>query len=351
MGAATEQSGTLSTEAMRLLMDPKGVQVGRTPCEVVYRENTLRLKHYLPVTEAASPVPVLMVYALVNRPYILDLLPGRSVVEQFLRGGLQVYLIDWGIPNDTDYDLGLNDYINRKLRHCVERVMELSGSDRVSLFGYCQGGTFSAIYTALHPDQVKTLSLLATPIDFGSEGLLNLWSRKEHFDVDKLVDAYGNIPAWLMNSAFLMLRPLYTTIDKYVQFGWSFFEGKANGESIEHFLAMEKWLSEGIPHAGEAFREFIRSCYQENLLIRNRMKVGGNRVDLKAIRCPLLNIIADNDHIIPPESSESLNNAVGSKDKTILRFPAGHVGLTVGKQAQTTVWPKVVQWITERSRS
>jgi polyhydroxyalkanoate synthase len=228
-------------------------------------------------------------------------------------------------------------------------VKEEVGTEQVSLFGYCQGGTFSVMYATLYPEQVKNLILWAAPIDFEVDGLLNLWSKKEYFDVDKLVDTYGNVPAWVLNGAFAMLRPIYNYVDKYVQFSWSLAENSVNDENIELFLAMEKWLSEGIPQPGETFREFVKGCYQENLLIQNRMKIGRRLVDLRRIQCPVLNVIAESDHIIPPKSSRSFNEVIASKDKTVLGFPAGHVGLTVGGQAQRALWPKVVDWLAERS--
>ena len=346
-----EQVSPSSLKDAELLFNPRSVKVGRTPSETVYREGKLTLKHYLPRRSRLFPTPLLMVYALVNRPYILDLLPGRSVVERFLNSGVDVYLIDWGIPDDGDCDLSLSDYINGYLDRCVEQVKTLTGSNRVSLFGYCQGGTFSTIYTALYPKQVKNLILLAAPIDFSIDGMLRLWSQKEYFNVDKLVDVYGNIPASIINGAFVMLRPLQNLMDKYVRFSWDVLEGRSDNGNIEYFMAMEKWLSEGIPQAGEAFREFVKDCYQNNLLIQNRMKVGGKLVDLQNIQCPLLNILAAKDHIIPPKSSEALNAVVKSSNKEVINFPSGHVGLSVGSRAKTALWPRVVNWVSARSRS
>jgi polyhydroxyalkanoate synthase len=344
-----EQATVWSAKGLELLSNPQGVKVGRTPCEVLYREGKLTLKHYLPQKEERVSTPLLMVYALVNRPYILDLLPGRSVVEHFLKGGIEVYLIDWGIPDEGDRDRTLEEYISGSVHNCVRQAKEAAGTEQVSLFGYCQGGTFSVMYTALYPEQVKNLILLAAPIDFEAEGLLNLWSKKEYFDVDKLVDTYGNIPPSVLNIAFAMLRPIYNTIDKYVQFWWSLAENTTSDEKIELFCAMEKWIWDGISHPGEVFREFVKGCYQENLLIQNRMKLGQRLIDLKKIRCPVLNIVAEGDHIIPPKSSRSFNEVISSKDKTVLSSPSGHVGMTVGTQAQKTLWPKAVNWLVERS--
>ncbi len=338
-----------SAKGIELLSNPQGVKVGRTPHEVVYREGNLTLKHYLPLKKERAATPLLMVYALVNRSYILDLLPGRSAVEQFLKGGIEVYLIDWGVPDEGDRDRTLGEYISGSIHDCVQQVKETAGSEQVSLFGYCQGGTFSTMYTALYPEQVKNLILWATPIDFEVEGLLNFWSKKEYFDVDKLVDTYGNVPAWVLSRAFAMLNPIHNLMDKYVQFSWGLSENGQDDEKIELFCAMEKWLSEGIPQPGEVFREFVKGCYQENLLIQNRMKLGKKLIDLRKIQCSALNVIAESDHIIPPDSSRPFNKAISSKDRMVLGFPSGHVGLTVGSQAGRALWPKVVDWLVERS--
>lgn len=340
----------LSPKGVGLLSNPKSVKVGQTPHEVVYKKDSLTLKHYLPRTKRVASTPLLVVYALVNRPYILDLLPERSVVAQFLDGGIDLYLIDWGVPGEGERDRTLSDYISGSIHDCLQAVKHVAGSEQVSLFGYCQGGTFSAIYTALHPKEVKNLILLAAPFDFSVNGLLNLWSKKTYFDVDKLVDTYGNIPASILNSAFIMLRPIYNGVDKYVQFSWSLSQNSTGSdEKIEMFCAMEKWLSDGIPHPGEVFREFVKGCYQDNLLIQNKMRVGKERVNLKNIQCPVLSLIAEGDHIIPPESSRAIHDGIASTDQTVLGFASGHVGLTVGAGARKTVWPKAVQWLVERS--
>src|SRR4030066_1437373 len=176
------------------LTNPPEVKVGVTPHEVVFTENKLRLLHYHPVVEKTHPVPLILIFALVNRPYILDLKPGKSVVEVLLKKGIDVYLIDWGTPGDEDKHLNLNHYINRYIKKVVEKVKKISGSDKVSLLGYCMGGTMSAMYTALYPVDVKNLVLMTAGIDFKVEGTLSLWSEKPNFDVNKFVEAYGNVP-------------------------------------------------------------------------------------------------------------------------------------------------------------
>lgn len=340
----------VSSAGLALLCSPRSVKVGRTSAQVVYHEGKVRLLHYLPQAAEVSPIPVVLVYALVNRPYILDLLPGRSVVEHFLKGGLDLYLIDWGVPDHAERWRTLADYITGYLHHCVERTKELTGAEAVSLFGYCQGGTFAAIYTALYPESVKNVILLAAPIDFGvEEGLLHFWSKKEYFDVDKVVDTFGNIPPWVLNNTFVMLRPVYYLFDKYASFGWSVMQNQADDAAVEEFLAIEKWLADGIPHPGETFREFVKACYQENRLIRNELKIGSCLVDLRRITCAVCNIVPEQDHVIPPQSSLAFNHIISSQDKECILFPSTHLGASVGGRAAVELWPRVVQWLQARS--
>jgi pimeloyl-ACP methyl ester carboxylesterase len=141
-----------------------------------------------------------------------------------------------------------------------------------------------------------------------------------------------------------------TGFSVYERFSWSLMERRKSDAQTALFCAMGKWIADGVPQPGGVFREFVKGCYQENLLIQNRMKLGRRRVDLKKIRCPVLNIFAEGDHIIPPQSSRAFNTAISSPDKTLLPFPAGgHVGMTVGAQAGVALWPRVVGWLAERS--
>ncbi len=178
-----------------LLQQAQRVKKGVTPSEVVYEEDRLKLRHYPGEGPLRSRTPLVFIYALVNRPYILDLKRGRSVVANFVERGFDTYLVDWGVPGNADRHLTLDDYINGYMANVLDYLRERTGVERASILGYCMGGTMSAMFTALHPDRVKNLILLAAPIDFAdNNGLLALWSRPEYFDVDKFVDAFGNCP-------------------------------------------------------------------------------------------------------------------------------------------------------------
>ncbi len=333
-------------KGVELALNPPEVRVGVTPHDVVFTENKLRLLHYHPVTEKTHRVPLIMIFALINRPYILDLKPGKSVVEVLLKKGIDVYMIDWGIPGDEDKNLNLDHYINRYIKKVVQRVKTISGSDRISLMGYCMGGTMSAMYTALYPQDVKNLILMTAGIDFKVDGMLNLWGDKPNFDVDKFVEAHGNVPAEFLQAGFLLMKPVQNLISKYV----SFYENIENEDFVENFLAMEKWINDNIPVPGEVFREFIKYGYQENLLVQNKLRINGRVVDLKNIRCSVLNLIAEQDHLVPPASSMVFNDLISSKDKDTIVYPTGHIGLSVSSKALRDLWPKVADWLISRSK-
>src|SRR6516165_5909368 len=162
------------------------IRKGVSPSETVYEEDRLKVKHYLSPYPPRYRTPLVFVYALVNRPYILDLKKGRSVIANFVDAGFDTYLVDWGVPVNADRHLTLDDYINGYLVNVMDFVRERTGSDRVNVLGYCMGGTMSVMFAALHPNRLKNLILLAAPIDFDTrDGLLNLWTRPENFDVDR----------------------------------------------------------------------------------------------------------------------------------------------------------------------
>ena len=283
--------------------------------------------------------PILMVYAFINRHYILDLLPEISIVKNLLKQGFDIYATDWGTPSTYDKDLTIGHIINNYLDKSVDVIREITKTDKVTLFGYCWGGDLALIYTALHPEKVKNVVTVATPGDFSlDDTLLSTWSKK--MDVDTLLDAFGNAPAILFNSAFALRNPI-ENINKYPHF----FEQPHDLESISEFFATETWLNDSPPVIGEIYREFIKYCYQQNLFIKNQMNVDGTLVSLKNVVMPFLNVIAQRDDLVAPNSSIALNDAVGSIDKRTIEFRSGHVDLIIGKRAHREVWPKVGDWL------
>jgi polyhydroxyalkanoate synthase len=325
----------------------KKIKKGVSPAEVVYEEDRLKLLHYRSDSQPRFKTPLVFIYALVNRPYILDLKKGRSVVANFVEHGFDTYLVDWGVPTPADRHLTLDDYINGYMANVMDFISERTGVDRINVLGYCMGGTMSAMFTALHPEPVKNLILLAAPIDFpAKDGLLNLWSRPENFDVDKFVDTFGNCPPEFLQASFLMLRPVGNFIEKPI----NFYEHMHEEKFVEDFLTTESWLNDNIAVPGEVYRQFVKYLYQQNLLTQNRMPVGKHIVNLQNITCPVLNIMAGKDDLVPCSQGMPFTDLVGSKDrKTILLDGSGHIGLAIGGRAQKEVWPQACEWLGQRS--
>lgn len=324
------------------------IRKGVTPAETVYEEDRLELRHYLSDAKPRYRTPLVFIYALVNRPYILDLKPGRSVVANFVERGFDTYLVDWGVPRQADRHLTLDDYINGYLVNVFDYLRERTGVRNAHVLGYCMGGTMSAIFAALHPERVRNLILMAAPIDFATnEGLLNVWTRPENFDVDKFVDAFGNCPPDFLQSLFQLLRPVGNLIEKPI----NFYEHMHEEKFLDDFLTTETWLNDNIPVAGEVYREFVKYLYQQNLLVQNRMPIGKQIVDLKHITCPVLNLMADKDDLVPCSQGAPFNDLVGSTDrKTILLRGSGHIGLAIGSRAQKEVWPAACDWLAKHSQ-
>lgn len=321
------------------------LEVGTSPKEVVWRKDKIELFHYINERAETISSPVLLVYAMVNRHNMMDIQSDKSFIRNLTAEGLDLFLINWSYPSPEDKYITMDNYINGYINDAVDFIRRSTGHQKVTLMGICQGGTFSAIYAALHPEKVQNLVTLVTPINFHTEkDLLSKWARP--LDVDALVDHYGNIPGQLLNMVFENLKPMLKT-NKYV----SILNSADKEAQLLSFLRMEFWIADSPDQAGECFRQFIKELYQQNKLIKGTLELGGKTVDLKNITMPLLNIYAETDHLVPPDSSIALNDLVGSTDKTLTKFAGGHIGVFVGSRSQKELAPGIAAWLRERGQN
>lgn len=338
-----EKAQSRAQKASDVLLQDLETGIAQTPYDVVYEEDRVKLKYYRPATEVNYKRPLLVVYALINRETMLDLQPGRSVVENFSNAGIELYMVDWGYPSRKDKFLTIDDHVNGYMDNIVDFIREKHGVDQINLMGICMGGTFSVIYSALHPEKIKNLVTTVTPTNFDTDqGLLHVWMRA--LDADRMVDTFGNMPGDFLNFGFLLLNPARLMIDKYV----GFMENMDNKSFVENFVRMEKWIFDSPDVPGETFRQFLKDCYQKNLLIQSKMEVGGQRVALKNITMPLLNFYGKYDHLVPPEACEQLTRKVGSSDTQDICLDTGHIGIYVSSKCQREFAPKIAQWLKER---
>ena len=218
-------------------------------------------------------MPLLLVMAVTNRGYILDLVPGQSLVEFLLSQGYDVFMVDWNPPRPEEKKLRLEDYVLDFIPDAVRRVQQASGEHDVNLVGYCMGGVLSTLYAALHAGgPVKNLAIFTTPIDFTGMKLFSTWADKRYFDVDRLVDTAGNAPPELIYASFDMLRPAdklagtMQLIDKL----W-------NDEYVKSYRMFDRWASDILPLPGEFFRQTIKELMWENRLFKGELVLGGRR--------------------------------------------------------------------------
>jgi polyhydroxyalkanoate synthase subunit PhaC len=323
--------------------------VGCTPKDVVWQRGRSQLWHYRNDPDAHGGVryapPLLLVFSLISRSYILDLSPGNSFVEQLLEAGFDVYLLDWGEPDERDAQNGLEDYVDDYIPAAIERIRELSGCDEINLLGYCFGGDLSLLYAAHHPDApLRSLTVLATPVDFRHLGPLADLFRVGGLEVDDVLDRNGNVPPQVVLRGFKTLTPT-GEITRYV----TLWERLWNDEYVAAYQAMTSWSDDHVPFPGEAARQTVQMLVRENGMLTDRLSVGGDPVHLRDIRVPFLTVRADRDYIIPADASARLIDLVGSEDKHELRLAAGHMGLVVGRTAAKTTVPTIIDFLRSRS--
>ena len=320
-----------------------GVQYGCSEKDAVHAEDKLVLYRYRERAPRLEMPPLLIVYALVNRPYMMDLQPDRSLIRRLLELGIDVYLLDWGYPDGADRFIGLDDYISGYLHRAVRHVLGSRKIPALNLLGVCQGGSFSLCYTALHPGNVRNLITMVTPVDFHTpDNLLARWVRD--LDVDALVEAWGLVPGEVLNTAYVSLMPFRLLQQKYLHL----LDAGGDAQLIENFVRMEKWIFDSPDQAGEAFRQFARDFFQENLLCRGGLSIGGEAVNLQKIRQPLLNVYGTQDHLVPPSASTPLAKLTGSSDYSELALDVGHIGMYVSSRSQRQLPQHICNWLRAR---
>ena len=309
------------------------------PYDVIANAGLLRLRQYRPANKKAAGPPVLIIYPLVKRPFVLDLVPTRSVVRSLLEQGLTVYLTDWIPPGPDDRSLGLDEYVNVFVATAVSEIQQRENVERVSLVGCCCGSLLSVVFAALHPQDIERLVTIATPIE----------ARQpvDSMSAEFMRRLYGNIPDWLLRSVFNARVPTRAHLAQLLandlgepdlaNFNWS--------DPPEFLLAVERWMASDVALTGKLFIEVVRDVLGNRHLCENRLEVGDQRVDLGRIQCPVLSISGVRDELVPPGSGARFVELVGSTDATHWMFPTGHLGLMISRRAQLELWPRIGEWL------
>lgn len=328
------------------------LEMQETPHHVAHSIEDVRLLRYSGSQPARkNGTPLLIVYAPVNRYHIMDIRKGRSIVEHFLSAGFDVYLLDWG--KQLNNKPSLSDYVGY-IHRSIEYIKKISGVDQVSILGYSWGGVLSMIYSSLRVANVKNLILQSAHVDFHRDtSTLAYWFRK--LPIDDITKEFDVIDCRFINLALLMRNPAVHFLDAF-RFASDMNKDMPSIEFWPDAIRIIGWLSDTPLIPAGFFRDFIGKLYQQNQLVKKELEVTlssdssrPETVDLAEITMSLLNIVGDQDDICTPPSSIPINDIATSKDKELVRFPTGHIELSVSSTVHNELWPRVVKWLKQRS--
>jgi polyhydroxyalkanoate synthase len=349
-GEAAQRAFSKYVSSVNAITKSYDADVGPTPRELIWQLNKAKVYRYIPTRPADERhrVPFLLVYALINKPFIFDLVPGRSFVKYMLDEGFDIYLLDWGSPGPEDSTITFDDYVTQYLFRAVRKVRRVSKVNEISLLGYCIGATLTMTYAALYPEApIRNIILLTAPIDFSNQphGSMAVWLAEGRVDVDKLVDTYGNIPGELIRQWAKLLKPMENFVGVYVNL-WKQLDDKT---AVHTWQAINRWVEDVIPFAGEAFRQFVHTYLRGNKLIKGEHVIDGRPVKLSNVQASLLNIVAEYDHLVSQSQAAGIMDLISSDDKELRVIPATHVGIMISGQARYKLWPEVAKWLAQRS--
>ncbi len=320
------------------------VNVAPTPYIIISEVGPARLLFYSKNSiPGKSKYHLFLVPSLINKPYIFDLLPNRSFIEYLISNDIDVFMIDWGKPNQIGRYYTFEDYLCLIFNIFVEETKKLLKEPNINIMGYCIGGTLSFIYASLYSNNVRSLINLASPIDFSNAGILRKWVDFSGIKVETIVETFGNIPPEFMYIVFSTLKPInrLTAIRTLI-------ERFDDLEFVRFYKAMELWTSDNIPFPGKFSIRYIEDFYKKNKLLNQELIINGELVNLKKYKNKFLNILSSDDHIVPLSSGLIAEELIGSTDKkTLIYDNVGHVGLMVGSFAKNHTWKEITKWIKE----
>ncbi len=314
--------------------------MGYQGCErkLLYSCQGSTLYHYhtknLPPSE-----PLLIFFALVNTPKILDLHPSCSFIAHLLQQHNNVFLLEWKRPDPQDNTRSMSDYIFHDMDLAINVVIKKTSSPRVHVMGICQAGYFSLCYAAQFSEKLASLILLVTPVNFDVPRN-RLFQMTRYIDMQQLVDVFGNIPGWVMSNFMKQIEPFRIPYKK-----WQALKPDPSDNHQEVYRLMEQWADDCPDQAGTAFLEFTQRCVQENALVKGNLHLNGRAIHLSAIKVPILNIYASYDHLWPTKTVTALQDHYTGERYQEYIFKGGHIGIFVSQKALKEIPQVIMDWI------
>ena len=318
--------------------------VAQTPRDLVWRRETARLWRYRS-DDRRHRTPVLIVHSLVSKSYVLDLLPGNSMVRFLVGEGFDVFLLDWDPAGPADAENTLETYADGLVPKAIAAACAEADAAAVTLVGYCFGGVLALLTAATRRDlPIRNLVTLATPCDFREMGFMSKMFQEGRLDPEDIIDDTGLVPAAIMDAGFQSIKPT----DQVVQ-PLNLWQQLWHSGRTENFVALNGWSRDQVPFPGATFRQTVDVLIRRNGLMGGELPFNGATARLRDIRRPYLNVFCEKDTIVPAASAEPLAGLVGSRDATDLLLESGHVGLVAGRYAAEVARPAIADWVRRHS--
>lgn len=307
--------------------------------EVIAEAGSIQLLKYK-AQEKSARLPMFFIPSFINRYYVLDLLPEKSLLQYYLKSGFDVYLLNWGEPEEEDKYLSLETFFEVHLDYLMAVMKKDARSEKVHILGQCLGGHMGLLYSLLCPSDVASLSLITTPVDFDHGGKLTDWARHKTLDLDQFIKASGNTPWLWMQMGFLGMKPVQM-LTKYKKL----FERRHDSQFKRNFLALETWSFDNINVRGQFFLSLIQNFYQNNAWLNEGFEICNRNLKIAELTVPVAVLNAEDDHIVPLDSTLHQDQVPHVKAFKKWNCRGGHIGALIGGYSQQNVWPEMLKWI------
>jgi polyhydroxyalkanoate synthase subunit PhaC len=329
--------------------DRKALGMEPAPKTLILDASPWKLFRYSkPDVRHVDAPPVLIIPSLINRAYIMNLLPGHSLIDALADAGLDIFILDWGVPGEEHGHLGLAHYIGKFMKRAVRQVRKLTGAPKVQLLGQCIGGTMAALYAA-HPvlgKDVARLALLTTPLDLASSGLLSDWTKKEVLDIDRMTSSFrALVPSDFVHLSFPLLN-IKATLSKYR----TLLEKFEIPDFTKVWQALDIWATDNLPFTLAAFRDLIKLVYQENAIMTGKFEIEGRKIGARDIDVETLSVAAKEDHVFTEAAARGILESKAAK-KGLVKFVvkgAGHVTLVVAHPIRFEVYKEFADFLSRK---
>lgn len=350
-----QQQTKIKHLSARLFQSERLLLSERTPYTVIGEYKQHRIRYYA-APQRRYQEPLVFVPPLAINMSIYDLYPYRSMIKYYMEQGFDVYLVDWGQLTIRDRHLNFLSFIHKRIPFCVDVIREHSASAQISLHGWSMSGVFVLLYTALnHPNHVKNLMVMGSPIDSYASGSIGLFYQQLHKVMSRSPRiqqrVYYNLPKALIHSTGFMNSLGFKLLDPK---GWldghlQLLKNLGNLSAVREHATLGKFLNQMIDYPGGINQDMLFNVWLQNPLKHGQITLHGKVVQLKRVTCSLLIGAGKSDQLVTQDAIQPLTTLTSSTDVQFEMIPGGHLGMISSQGSADQFWPKMAAWLAERS--